>query len=319
MANIPSSDDQELADQINKLVEQLTSSRGEALANARSLQMAGQGLIQREELRLSRKLGKDHPRVQQLRQRRESMLGNIQRLSAEKQISEIRPPEVQENEALVHGRVLDERAQGIPGLQVTLVDKNGRPLLKITATTNSSGYYALKVGPDQFPADQSALLSVKTVTGREVHRAEKPVEIKFGSQTTLEVQLNRRDLASQGQPTNGPGQQPGQNKAWTIVGTVTDQAGIAMAGLTIEVTSPDIKLEGPLGSATTTRTGKYRVSIKPDREIEGLKQGLNLIVSLIDPKGQSLYSSREEILFKPGEELQHDIQVSPPGRKTKAR
>ena len=317
MTNKPPTDVQDLADRINQLVEQLTSSRGEALADARSLQMAGQGLLQREERRLSHKLGQDHPRVQQLRQRRESMLGNIQRLSAEKQITEIRPPELQENQALVHGRVLDERAQGIQGMQISLVDEKGSPLPHSTATTASSGYYALKLDPGQISGDQKGLLTVSTVTGRVVYRAEEPVEIKSGRQTTVEIQLNRRELSKPGPPGGEP--PPAPEIAWMIQGRVTDQAENALAGLTVQVTSPEIKLDRPLASTTTNRNGLYRMRIKPDPEIEGLTACIKLTVSVIDEKGEQIYTSKEEILFKPGEEFRHDIQIRLPGRKTKAR
>jgi hypothetical protein len=89
--------------------------------------------------------------------------------------------------------------------------------------------------------------------------------------------------------------------------------------MTVQVSSPDPKLEGPLGSATTSRTGRYRIGIMPDPKIEGLKPGLNLSVSLFDQNGQQLYISKEEILFKPGEDFRYDIQVTRPGRITKAR
>ena len=314
MTNQPPSNLQDLADQINELVEQLTTSRGNALGDAHSLQLAGQTLMAREEKRLARKLGEDHPRVQQLRQRRETLLASIQRLEVEQQIAEISPPEVDDSQALVQGRVTDERSQGISGLQVALVDDNGKPLLREPTLTDRSGYYALKFDAAEVKGGRAARLVVNTASGREVYQSDA-LQISEGSRITLDVQMNR---LNQSQP--GGGTPPGdQKKPWVISGSVTDAQGNPQASLTVQVTSGEIKLKDPLGVTSTNRKGLYQIQIRQDPAIEGLQPGIKLTVSLLNQEGQQVFTSSEELLFKPGEQITYDIKLNSPDKKIKDR
>src|SRR5712691_7841405 len=84
-------------------------------------------LLQHETLRIETRLGSQHPRTLQLKSRLQSSLQTITTLQVERQIASIQVPEVTENGALVHGRIVDEDGLGIDSLLVSLVDQSGAP------------------------------------------------------------------------------------------------------------------------------------------------------------------------------------------------
>jgi hypothetical protein len=157
---------------------------------------------------------------------------------------------------------------------------------------------------------------VSNASGKEVYRSEQMLQIDEGSRITLDVNLDRFKLSQSGGGTPQPGDQP---KPWVVSGTVTDQQGNPLAGLTVQVTSREIKLDKPLGETNTNRKGQYQIRVIEDPTIKELKPGIQLTISVFSQDGQQVYTSDEEILFKPGEQITYDIQPNPPGKKIRAR
>ena len=315
---------QELADQINELVEQLTSGRGEALHNARSLQFAGQALIEREEKRLTRKLGTDHPRVQNLRERRETLLNSIKSLEVEQQLGKIQPVEVDDTEALVEGRIFDESGQGVSGLEVKLVDKNGDMIADEPITSDQSGYFAIKLDAERVKERKPAELMVSSSTREEIYRSEL-LEVNESSRLRLDVKIKRSELikpkktTKPGRQSTKPTEPSMREEYWTVTGTVFDQKEKPVGGATVQIISQELNLRKPLGTARTDRLGRYQIQVLQDPAIIGLLHGTQLEIKLLDPQGRQIFISDEDILFKPGEEFTYDILVDLPDNEVGMR
>ncbi len=178
----------------------LEDSRSEALNEVRELQIISRVLLQNEAMRLDRKVGRDHPRTRVLRSSLEQNLNNITEFTAATQIAAITVPEIDENQTLIHGRVIDEEFRGVGDLFVSIEDEEGRTLTPLgRSETDASGYYALVVDPDALEkvseaAREGVFLTVRTSKDEVVHREFNPLRIAEGDRGIVEVVLKREDL-----------------------------------------------------------------------------------------------------------------------------
>lgn len=192
---------EEFAGPLEELFTGLKDGRLGALNEVQELQVMGRVLLQNEAARMDRKLGKHHPRSRSLRASLDHNLDSISELEVELEISRISPPEVEENQTLVHGRVVDENGRGAPGLFVSVTDEAGRTLHFLgRAETDASGYYALVIDPDALRREARAVESgvfVTVGTGQDeiIHRKFEPLEISEGERKLVEeVVLDREVL-----------------------------------------------------------------------------------------------------------------------------
>jgi len=95
----------DIVNQLLKNLNDVTAKRSTILGNFKEMQVIHRLLLQHEKRRLSRKLGTDHPRVQALKTRLNKNLKILGDLEVELEIANIKVPEVEENDVLIHGRV----------------------------------------------------------------------------------------------------------------------------------------------------------------------------------------------------------------------
>lgn len=189
--------------QLQQNLNDITAERSTILGNFKDMQVFQRVLLQNEELRLTRKLGMDHPRVKALQTRLDQNLEIVGDLEVELEIANINVPEVEENDVLIHGRVIDENLRGINGLTVFVQDEKGKKIRTVgSSETDASGYYGLKL-------DQAALkkvskredvfLAIRAGTGKLkeldfIHLPE-PITVTGGDRVSVEVVLKREDLS----------------------------------------------------------------------------------------------------------------------------
>ena len=165
-------------------------------------------LLQLETKRLARKLGKGHPQIQQLKARTSEQLHTLNHIEKDLELSKIRVPDVPEDGALVHGRVLDKRTGlGIVGLIVFAQDDNEKPLRAFgKVETNTSGYYALQLAKDLLKKleEKDVYLTIATRQRKIIHQETKPLALKPGAQLKVNLSLDRSTL----RPTSPPPKRP---------------------------------------------------------------------------------------------------------------
>jgi hypothetical protein len=166
-----------------------------ALGEAARVQVSMHSLLQYEAQRIERKLGPQHTRTRQLQARRQSSVQLACALELKRQLTQIDMPEVADDGALVHGRIVDEDGLGIARLTVCLVDRSGTPTRDTgEPTSDASGYFAIPLGPEavdrlnkQHPEGIS--LAVLTPRRRPVHQEPRPLALARGTRLLLTIRL----------------------------------------------------------------------------------------------------------------------------------
>jgi hypothetical protein len=190
----------ELTRTLGELFEGLRESRLQALGELDQIQTMSRVLLQYEARRIDERFGEDHPRSRSVKASLEQNLDNIRGIELELEITGIEVAKAEENQTLIHGRVVDERSRGVGGLFVTISDEGGRTLTPFgRAETDAAGYYALVLDPEALArvseaAREGVFLTVRTRRGEVVHQEFEPLTIVEGDRKTAEVVLRREDL-----------------------------------------------------------------------------------------------------------------------------
>jgi hypothetical protein len=156
------------------------------LESLREIEILSHAMLQREAKRLSRKLGSDHPRVQRLEIQLANKLTLIKVLEAEVELAKIRVPEVDPDEWVVQGEVVDgESKQGMGGVTVSLYDKDlfFDDILG-TTLTDGEGYfeiaYRIEAFRDLFETRPDLYVKVLDATGKTLYCSRKCVRPEAG-------------------------------------------------------------------------------------------------------------------------------------------
>ncbi len=189
-----------LAEKFAKNLDRLRTARVDALTQAMDTQLMLRTLLQHEVRRMEKKLGAEHPRTQGLRARLQANRGQINALAVERERFQVKVPDVAEDGALIHGRVVDEEGRGIAGLMVCLVERSGVPIANMDEPiTDTSGYFAITLDPEAIDRlrkvhEAGVFLAVFTVKRRLVHQQPKPLALVPGARLLEEIPLNRNEL-----------------------------------------------------------------------------------------------------------------------------
>lgn len=174
-------------------LKQVIAVRAGGIAEARNVQLAFHALLEHEAARLADKLGPEHPRAVALRRALDSQRVLVAELEVEAEIAAIRLPKVNEDQALVHGRVVDRDNRGFAGLKVCLVDKSGEALPEIEpVTTDVSGHYAVVISGEM--AKAAAYLDVTSPRERHLYRGKRALKLVPGTRLSVDVKLDRSDV-----------------------------------------------------------------------------------------------------------------------------
>lgn len=226
-------------EEFSKNLDQLKIARIDGLREIGDVRAITHTFLQHEARRIARKLGERHPRSQKLDAQMKANLQIINTLSVEHELYQVEVPDVAEDAALVHGRVVDENGRGISGLVVYLVDERGTPIGGVEgSTTGPTGYYAIILDSDVTgrlckPHEGAVVLAVFTGNGRVLFRHPKPLALTEGGRLVVGVSLNRSE------PSEGGGTgQPLEPKIVSVprlVGRTEPKAieRIRSAGLTV--------------------------------------------------------------------------------------
>jgi PASTA domain-containing protein len=185
---------------------ELKLERLNATGEAAAAQVAVLSLLQHEALRIETKLGPQHPRTVQLKARLEGNLQVVHALEAERQLARIEVPEVVQDGALIHGRIVDEDGLGIDRLLVALVDQSGAPTRDTNeSTSDASGYFAIPLDPETVDRllkkyTSGIFLAVFTPRRRLVHQQARPLAPARGARLEVEISVDRATLTATSTP-----------------------------------------------------------------------------------------------------------------------
>ena len=304
-------------EEITKVLNAVAGAQTNALKQTKDAQVILGSLLQHEAKRLEKKLGKSHPRVQQLRSSLQRNLKTVKCLEVEQEIDRIQEPEVDVETTVLLGRVVDEDYRGVSRLKVSLERETGEAIAFLeTVETDSSGYYAIEIDESTFArleqlAPDGVFVAVSTPKGKQLYRQPQPLQLKKSDRALVEVVLNRADITPIGgikQPIQPPPTVP-EREAWVVRGRVTNQAREGIPGLMVSVIDQDRRYDDKLGSALTNQAGEFRIVYRIQDFREGPEPGPDLYVTVIDVDGNLLFSSEDEVRENASREEIFEIRI----------
>ena len=170
--------------------------RQDFLNSLREIEILSQAMLQREVKRLSRKLGADHPRVQNLETQLNNKLTLIKVLEAELELAKFRVPEVDPDAWVVQGKVVDEESkQGMGKVIVSLYDKDlfFDDVLGTTITDDEGKFeitYRTEAFRDLFEAKPDLYVKVLDATGKTLYCSRKPLRPEASHIETFNIAIS---------------------------------------------------------------------------------------------------------------------------------
>ncbi len=304
-------------DSVNQLKQNLndiTAKRSTILSNFKDMQVFQRVLLQNEERRLTRKLGEEHPRVKALQTRLDQNLEIVGDLEVELEIANIKVPEVEENDVLIHGRVIDENLRGINGLTVFVQDEKGKKIRTVgSSETNASGYYGLKL-------DQAALkkvskredvfLAIRAGKDKVVFDDPDPLTVTEGDRVSEEVVLKREDLSvvrfnrTSVERKDEPGDKdpPIGPDVWVVRGRIIDEKEKGWGGLIVSLYDKDLFFDDILGTVITDEEGAFQFIYRTEAFRDLFEKKPDIYIKVLDDREKSIYTSRKPIKSNAGRE-----------------
>lgn len=300
------------------LEEALTSIRvsgEEALKNLRDLQVLQGTLLQHETARLKKRHGTDSPRVQHLEQALKHNREQLKNLNLQVEVTNIKVPEMEEEGALLHGRVVDEAHRGYPGLAIVMESEEGKLLRTYgTAKTDASGYYALPLSMEVVSKLiegklAPAYFAVRDRKGKALYREFEPFSIQAGEQQVLDIAIPRAELGithtppptGKKPPPKGKKPPPKEKKAppkketWLVEGRVIYEDKTPLVGAKVSAYDKDVSIDDTIGSALTNSKGRFKIEYNPQEFREGKETGPDLYLEVSDPQGKKIHSTIDEL------------------------
>ena len=278
--------------------DKLRADQIEQLIVARQAKETG---LQREQARLTKKLGADHPRVAAIAGRLKVNVGMRRDLALESARARTELPKVDETTWALLGFVRDKDLHGVPGLTVALYDGKGKWVEHLGyACTGDNGRFRIEarsVGQVDGP------VYVHVLSGQSVdlYADQVPLAPAGGKVDYREIILSRNGQTTTCPPPGGsprgPAVAPGE---WIVRGRVTDSEGKGLSGLTVSVYDKDLFFDDRLGQTGTDENGNYLLTYRTEDFRDLIERKPDIYVKVMNQNGDTLYTSKGAIRYEAG-------------------
>lgn len=181
--------------EIERVFEQTGKAHLEFLGQCTEIQTISRIFVQHEITRRMKKRGEEDLFVKKFTAREKNTREVIRGLEVESEVTAIKIPDVEEDDMLIHGRIINERSQGIAGVTVALEDGDGNIIRPLTGKTTTSGYYSIVVSSDRVRTiPEEVFLNVTMVKGESLYLKPDPLKVKKGARLLIEVPLGNEDF-----------------------------------------------------------------------------------------------------------------------------
>lgn len=291
--------DKQILQRLDSSITRLEEQRTENLKRTQLLQTNKDKALKKEQARLLKKYGKNHPRVAKTNRRLEYNKTALPELKTEVERSEIETPEFDLNTWMVHGRVLNKDLTGIKGLTLALYDVNGNVEKRLEyACTDERGYYAIRyqVKEDEkppFDPETDYFLVVSDGKGHVCYKEKEPLNVVIGQTDYRLIVLDaatctpppdKCDGNDGGDVDDGDDNEPGE---WAVTGTV--QYSDTKPGLNLTVHLLNRKEEKDIAADNTGRTGGFNFLFTTEKDPALFKLKPDLFLVITDSKGKQLF------------------------------
>ncbi len=301
--------DEQIRQRLDSSITGLDDQRTENLKRSQLLQTNKDKVLKKEQERLQKKYGADHPRVAKITNRLEYNRAALPEMKTEVERSEIQPPEFDANTWMVHGRVLNQKLTGIKGLTLALYDADGKVEKRLEfACTDERGYFAIRfqVKEGQKPPISPKTAYFLTVTdgkGKICHTEEQPSHVVIGQTDYRVIVLDDTkcipppgwDEVGDGDDDDDDGSETGQ---WTVAGKVTYDDKKPGSSLIVHVFNKQD--EKNISKANTSRSGVFKFVFTTEKFPDLFKTKPNLFLDFSDRAGKELHRTDKPLQPKIG-------------------
>lgn len=292
------------------------------LEKLRSVQRIKENAYNKEFDRLKGKLGEDHPRVKSIASKRNYTHIVVKGLDFRIQKERMKQPKYDKNAWKVHGFVFDHSLKGVPGLGVTFCDENKNLLKEFGYTcTNAKGYFLIKYKsgskaaappPTHPPPPTHLFLCVIDANKRIIYKDTAPLVIETGKIVYREIYLTGKEVPC---PFDETDDQPPGDDEWIVKGTISDEQGKRMAGLTVSLSDKEEEFKDILGAAKTTKAGDYEFCY-PAAKLSGIiKKNPAIYIKVFDKSGKVVYTSTRALKCEIGKTKVKNITIKKSRKK----
>lgn len=301
---------------IDRVMERSDGLRKLGLEQAAKLQSVKSAVLAREQERLKKELGDDHPEVAIITKRLKFAAARQVVIHREVSKLEIEVDDIDQTTTLVHGRILDKTHQPLPGLTVSLADEQGQ-WLRIWgySETNDKGYFSLQV---KHQADQEkeqaeeelpqAYLLVTDKSQRKLHQDQVPIELVPGKMIYREVLLKK--LSAPSPPQKDESEVIVDQDVWKVVGRIMDNQQRPVAQATVRLYDKDHQYDDLLGKTKTDNKGEFELSYRTEDFKESIDAWPDLYIKVSDQNGQVLHESKKAVRYNAGKVEKYDVVLS---------
>ncbi len=296
--------DEQVLHRLDTSFTSLDNERAERLKRTQLLQTNKDNALKREQARLQKKYGADHPRVLKINNRLAYNTVAIPELAAEVTRADVNTPEFTPDTWMVHGRVLNQKGEGIKGLTLALHNEMGKVERRVGYTcTDERGYYAIRYTVQQgdTPIDEHAnyYLTVSDGTGKLCYKEKRPINVVIGRMDYRPILLDGTKCVLP------PGWDEGSDDdvvsdAWIVRGNVSYDDKQPGAGLTVSLYDKDLLFDDQLGTTQTDADGNFRIIYRTEAFRDLLEEKPDLYLKVLDASGKVLYGSRKSVRSEAG-------------------
>jgi len=325
--------------------------RATALVDLQFLRTARAEGLQREQARLSTKLGADHPRVAELASMRVDNDKFLSGLAIETERAGVSVPQPDRNIWVLHGFVRDQQLRGVAGVAVALYDASGNWAQQLGYTcTLSNGYFRL---------DARSLANLRpplfvhiTSQGRPLHTDDLPLTPEAGAVQYHEIVITgAQTCASPGgagnaptaedcKPPAGTGTSPAvppggtgdapvaitppggtgnapvaEAGAWIVRGRVSDKQGKGLSDLIVSLYDKDLFFDDKLGETETDEAGNYSLTYGEEDFRDLIEKNPDIYLKVLDQKGKALYTSKKKLRYEAGRVEILNVEIGEAAKK----
>lgn len=298
--------DHDFIGKLDASLDLLDTLRAEELSRSKLYHMVKNYALRREQNRLTKKLGQNHPKVKQMASRvayREKMLVDLEEEAARAQI---RVPTVTADQWLVHGVVLDKNRKGKSGLTVGIFDAQGKWRQDFGyGCTDARGYFVIihtpkAVGRVEANVVPQYYLYVLDQDQRILLKDTIPLTLEVGYMYYRRLLLADGAGVCQAPPTDYAEGTTAPSDLWIVRGRVVDESGNGIDGLTVTVYDEDLFFDDRLGTVKTMNGGYYELRYRTADFRDLIEARPDLYVQVLDKEGRQLCPQPAKTRFEAG-------------------
>ena len=189
----------------------------------------------------------------------------------------------------VTGRVVDSNGNAVPGVAVSLADKDETFTSRLgTTETDPGGNFTFSFSADDFKdlAAKNPELFVQVTAGGLRQNIANPTPLRFEAGKTDKVTVA---VKAQAEP----------QKPWTVKGSVNDATGAVVPKAAVRVSDKEGKFADRFGKKTTNAKGEFDFTFEAEKFTDVIASKIDLFVQVVNADDKVLAQSTA-LKFEPG-------------------